>query len=121
MRIPDAVACVCETLDLLRRREDLTVVYSLPMTTVPPNIPAADAQHRRAEFARGIESCCAEKRIPCLDPDAARLRAGGAPALAGDRWHPDIANRRLDAGIVADSVLRALEGATSFEPGVEGR
>ncbi len=115
MRVDEAVESVRQTLDMLGRREDLQVVYSLPMPTVPPNIPAQEARRRGDEFARGVSQYCIQKRIPCLDPGEVRGRAGISAGLAKDRWHPDLENRRLDARILAHAISQARDGATTLD------
>ena len=76
MRVPDAVACVRETLDALSRLEDVTVVYSLPMSTVPPNISIDEARRRRNEFASGVKAYRADNASPASTP----TRRAPAPA-----------------------------------------
>ncbi len=119
MRVGDALDVVRETLDLLRANEDLAIIYSLPMPTLPPNIPALEAQRRREAFAAGIGAYCSEKRIPCLDPGLVRRDAGLPAGLAGDRWHPDLENRRFDARVIARAIVQARDGATELNLAAE--
>jgi hypothetical protein len=119
MRVGGALDAVRETLDLLRANEDLAIIYSLPMPTLPPNIPAVEAQRRREAFAAAVTAYCSEKQIPCLDPGAVRRAAGLQAGLAGDRWHPDLENRRFDASVIARAIIQARDGATELKLAVE--
>lgn len=107
LRVEEATALVRQTLDDLLRMEDLEIVYSLPSNIVPPNIGLEASLERLGRFGAAVQQYCAEKSIFCVDPPEELRKRNVVRQLADDRWHPDLEGRRVDADIVAQTIIKA--------------